>query len=182
MTPTLAGFSASVWAHFSAEGRTSASTKFTEIDYTVGYERSFGALGVAVGHVWYTYPRDSDGIDNSAEVFASLSYDMVLSPSLSIYHDYDEFDAQYYELGLSHLLEVPTLGEGFAFTPFVNVGFASDADKVYADDGLVQVTFGTYFDLALGDVAITPSLNYTAESDDVAENEFWMGTSLSYSF
>ena len=172
---------ANVWAHLSGEGDRQAE-KFTEVDYTLSYDISLGIASIGLGHVWYTFPDSDDGIDDSAEFFASISFDTLLSPSFSFYHDYDAFDAQYYELGLSHTLECSYLGEGFNITPFVNFGFASNAEKVYADSGgLVQITYGAYFDLDLGDIAVTPSINYTNESDDAASNEFWVGLAFDYS-
>lgn len=181
-TGDYGSLSSSVWAHFSAEGEESAGEKFTEIDYTLSYAINFGKVGLSVGHLWYTYPRDSDGIDNSNELFASIEVDTFLTPTFSVFHDYDEFDAQYYELGISHTIETDWLGDGFNITPYVTTGFASHAEKVYADNGFVQVTFGTSFDAKLGDVTVTPSLNVTRESDDFADNEFWVGTNFAWSF
>lgn len=73
------------------------------------------------------------------------------------------------------------MGEGFNVTPYVNFGFADDR-VIYADTGLVQATFGISSELALGDVSVVPSLNYTAESDDNADNQFWVGFKLGYAF
>ena len=172
--------SGNVWAHLSAEGDRQ-DEKFTEVDYTLNYSVSLGILELGVGHIWFTFPRDDDMISDTAEFFGSLSVDTFLNPSLSVYHDYQDFDAQYYELGLSHTLECSYLGEGFNITPFVNFGFASNAEKVYEDSsGLVQVTYGAYFDLALGDIAVSPSLNYTSQVDDATQNEFWIGVAFNY--
>lgn len=170
----------SVWAHFSAEGGESAAEKFTEVDYTLRWDKSFGALSVGAGHLWYSYPRDSDDIEDTAEFFVTASYDTMLSPIVSVYRDYDLYDATYLELILSHTLEIASLGDGFAITPFINLGFADDSEKVYSDDGFVQATFGISMETKLGDVTIIPSLNVTRESDDLATNEFWVGTTFSY--
>lgn len=172
--------SANVWAHLSAEGAEGAEG-FTEVDYTLSYDVSLGPVAVSVGHIWFTFPDDDDDIKDTAEFFAAASLDTILSPSVSVYHDYDEFDAQYYELGLSHTFDCGCMGEGFNMTPFVNFGFASSADGVYTDNGHVQTTFGAYFDMNLGDIAVSPSLNYTLEADDSASDEFWVAISFSYS-
>ncbi|MCB0317549.1 MAG: hypothetical protein KDD56_02245 [Bdellovibrionales bacterium] len=171
----------SAWSHLSGEGGKSTATKFTEIDYTASYDVSFDNVGLSFGHIWYTYPADSDGINDTSEFFASIAFDTFLTPTVSAYHDYEEFDAQYYELGLSHTVETDALGDGFNMTPYVTFAFASNADKVYADDGLVHVTFGVSFDAAIGDVVLSPSLNVTREADDLTENEFWTGINFGYS-
>lgn len=172
--------SAGLWGHLSAEGDRKAEG-FTELDETVEYSISLGVASLAVGHVWYTYPINDDDIADTAEVYGSVSLDVPASPSLTVYHDYREFDVQYYSLGFEHTLEIPALGEGFAMTPYVDFGFATNAEKVYSDDsGLMHVTYGLAFDLPLGDVSVTPSLNYNSKVDDLTTNEFFVGFGLSY--
>jgi hypothetical protein len=178
-----------VWSHLSAEGGTTNIDKFTEIDYTLTYALALDPIAVKVGHLWYTYPKDSDNLENTAEIFASVVIDdealgspFPLSPTLSAYHDYDLVDGQYYELGISHTFEPKGLGDGFNFTPYAAFGFAEDQTPVYAANGFVQSTFGVSTSLSMGDVAVTPSLNYTAEADENLKNEFWFGMTFGYTF
>ena len=172
----------SVWAHFPGESHRSSEEKFTETDYTLNYEHSFGLVALGLGHVWYVYPDDDDDIVDTAEFFGSLSFDTVLSPRVSVYEDYREFDTQYYELALSQKIEDNSLGEGFNVTPYINVGFVTNGDTVYdRDSGLVQITTGLASDLKLGNLLlVTPSLNYTFEIDDATVNEFWLKISIGY--
>lgn len=170
-----------VWSHLSAEGGQSSAEKFTEIDYTAHWDISMDAWSFSLGHIWYQYPRDSDGIEDSAELFASVSYDTMLKPTLKAFHDYDQYDNQYYELGFSHAFETSALGDGFKTTPFVAIGFADNAEKVYADEsGVTHVAIGTSFDFQTGDLTVTPNLNYNIEVDDATQNEFWVGVRLGY--
>lgn len=178
-----------VWAHLSAEGGTTGIEKFTEVDYTLAYTNSYDAFTFKVGHIWYTFPKDSDNIDDSAEVFATVVIDdaalgcpFALTPTLSVYHDYDLVDGQYYELGISHTLSTDALGKGFSITPYAAFGFASDQTPLYAEDGFVQSTFGVSTTLNWGDITVTPSANFTAEADDNLNNEFWYGMNFGYSF
>lgn len=173
-------FGGSVWSHLSAEGNRKDEA-FTEIDYTLTYDISYEAFSFTLGHVFYTFPKDdNDLILSSNEIFASVTADALLAPTFSFYHDYQAFDAQYYELNFSHSLEIDQLGKGFNTTPYVAVGFASNSEKVYNDDGATHVAFGTSFDLTLGDVAFTPSLNYSRKIDESTVSEFWMGITLSH--
>ena len=178
----------SLWMHLSGEGDRQEE-KFTELDETLTYSVAFGPATVQVGNVWYTYPDDTDAIKDSAEVFGVLSVDdsefnsvFTLTPTLSVYHDYREYDAQYYELGISHPLTPKWLGEGFNVTPFAAFGFASNAEKVYNDNGLVQITWGLSSTVPLGIFSLTPSVNYTHKIDDATVNELWFGTTLAVSF
>jgi len=181
--------SANLWMHLSAEGDRQAE-KFTELDETISWAYTFDPVTIKLGHVWYNYPDDSDAIDDSAEFFVNLVLDdssfndfFPLTPTFSFYHEYRITDAQYYELVFSHLFEPEFMGKGFNITPFVNIGFASNAEKVYDDEqGLVQVIYGISSSVPLGDVLLIPSLNYTSSVDDAATNEFWFGSSVNYSF
>lgn len=182
---TLSG---SIWMHTSGDDD-STSPKFFEMDDTLSYSMNFQPITVKIGHIWYTYPRDSDDLDNTAEFFGTIVLDdselnpfLGLAPTLSVYHDYDLINGQYYELGFSHSFTCGSLGDGFNLTPFVSMAFASKEEEVYADNGLVQVTYGISSNLTLGDIAVVPSLNFTQEADDNTENEFWFGTSLAYNF
>jgi hypothetical protein len=178
----LGSVSASAWSSIVAESNRKANS-FTEVDYTLSWTKQFGDISVSLGHIWYTYPYDkADVFPATEEFFGSVAYNTLLTPTLTVYHDYDAFDAQYYELGLSHRIESAALGEGFNVTPFAALGFASNAEKVYHDDGLVQVTTGVSSELHLGDIVVTPSLNYTFESDQNLVNNFWSGVNFAYSF
>lgn len=172
----------SLWMHLPGETQ-DRPEKFTEMDATLSHDITFGDLTFSVGHVWYMYLDEvEEGSPESAEFFASVSVDTFLTPTFSVYHDYREFDAQYYGLLFSHTIESAKLGEGFNITPYVDFGFASHAEKLYADNGLVQVTVGVSSELSLGIFSVIPSVNYTFESDEYALNELWVGLSLGYSF
>lgn len=170
-----------VWSHLSAEGGQSAAEKFTEIDYTAHWGIAVDAWSFSLGHIWYQYPRDSDGIENTAEVFASVSHSCELNPTLKVFHDYDQYDNQYYELSMSHAFETAALGDGFKTTPFMAIGFADNAEKVYDEDsGITHVAVGTSFDFQSGDLTVSPNLNYNFQVDDATQDEFWIGIRLGY--
>lgn len=178
-----------VWSHLSGEGGSSSSSKFTEVDYTLSYAYSISPVTFKLGHIWYTFPADSDDIEGTAEFFGTIVVDdgalgspFALNPTFSVYEDYDLVEGEYYELGFSHPFDVPSLGDGFNLTPYVSFGFAQNEEPVYADDGFVQATFGVSSNLTLGSLAVVPSLNYTAESDKNATNEFWFGMSITKGF
>ncbi|MBX7143641.1 MAG: hypothetical protein K1X79_04250 [Oligoflexia bacterium] len=177
----------SPWSHISAEGDRQVD-KFFEIDHTIAYEASWDPITIKVGHVWYTYPDNSDELPASEEFFATVVWDdssvspFSLAPTFSAYHDYDLVDGQYYELGLSHAFDVSSSnGQSYPVTPFAAFGFASNSEAIYEHNGLVQITTGVSSSLKLGDIDVTPSLNYTFGLDDNTVNEFWFGMSLSYS-
>ncbi len=175
---TLTG---SVWGHLSGEGSDGASVEnFTEVDYTLSYSIPVGSATFTAGHLWYTYPDSDDNIDNTAEVFGSIALaELPLSPVVSVFHDYDLYDATYIELGLSHVFDV---GSESSLTPYVAFGFGAHADKYYAEDGLVQTTVGANLQIPVDSVSVIPGVHYTFESDANATDELWFGTTVSYVF
>ena len=173
--------SANLWMHISAEGGgTDKPEPFTEIDETLRYTYATEEMAFSVGLAWYTYPDSDDDIASTGEAFASIAFNGLVNPVFSVYHDYDEFDAQYYELGFSHTFE--EVADGVSLTPYVGFGFASNSEKLYADDGFVQTTTGLSLSVPVGEVSLVPSVNYTFEADDNAVNQFWFGFAVNYSF
>lgn len=177
--------SGNLWMHLSAEGDRQAE-KFTELDETISYAYTFGSLTAKTGFLWYTYPNSDDDINDTSEFFAGLSLDdsemspFSLSPSLTYYRDYREFLTSYFELTLSHEIETDAVGKGFNVTPYVTLGF-NDGGAVYEDDGLEFIATGVSFAATLGDISLTPSLNYSFEIDDATTNEFWVSVAFGYS-
>lgn len=182
---TLSG---GAWSHISAEGNHKAE-KLTEVDYNVTYSFAIEDTTLKLGHIWYTYPEDRDGVFvDTKEFFATIAYNdaetnpfIAMNPSLTVYNDYDFLSGgQYYELGLSHLIEYGAGDKAWNLTPYVTFGFASNSEKIYANNGLVQTTFGVSTTLPFGELTLTPSLSYTAESDKNTVNEFWFGTTVGW--
>lgn len=171
---------ASVWSHFSSENNRK-SEAFTEIDYTLSYSYALDGATVSLGHIFYTYPKDNTGtFPATQEYFATVALDLPLTPTVSFFHDYDEFTMQYYELGFSQEVTPSFLGDGFNATPYISLGFVSNAEELYDDNGLAHITFGSSFKTSLGDFGIVPSVNYTAKVDDNTRNEFWIGFRVDY--
>lgn len=172
---------AKAWLQGEGANRTSAQ-RFTRIDYTVDYTYDFGIIDATIGHIFFTFPDDSDNIADTNEVFARIAMDLPLAPTYTFYHDYDENNSNYMTVDLSHTIECPALGDGFNVTPYVTAGFAESANGVYGKDGHVHTTFGVTMDLSLGDIAVVPGFHYTRGSDIVAADTFFAGTTLSYTF
>ncbi len=171
-----------IWSHFSLEGEDDIGNDFTEVDYAASYTLPIEEVGLSVGHIWYTFPRGKDvdfGLVNSNEIFVEAAFeDTLLSPVFTFYSDYNEFKYEYYNLNLSHSLDL----EKISLVPSTNLGFASNSEKVYADDGLVEVTLGLAVPLELDSVTLNPNANYTFGIDDFTDDEFWAGIDIGVTF
>jgi hypothetical protein len=171
--------SGNTWVHLSAD-QDSGQDRFTETDYTLKYSLDVDKISLSAGGIWYRYP--SSDLTDTEEVFGSISYDYdLLNPVLTVYRDVGEFENWYYEATISHEFEKVLESEA-TLTPYSTFGFASDAEKVYDGDGLVQVTVGSSVSFDMGPIAVAPNVNYTFKVDDATVNNFWMGTNVSYSF
>lgn len=179
---TIGGYN---WMHISADGNTNVE-EFFEMDWGLTYELpAFDPFTLTIGNLWYTYPNDEDDIEGTSEGFVSLAFDdseynsfYTINPKITVSRDWDVYENWYYELNFSHTYEGGSLPDGVTLSPYVTLGFASDAELLYADDGLEYVTEGVSLGLPLNKLVITPSINFTHEVDDLTVDEFWFGVTL----
>ncbi|MCB0325723.1 MAG: hypothetical protein KDD69_19210 [Bdellovibrionales bacterium] len=188
---------------FDANGdlfRGERANKFVEVDPAVNYDLTLGIATFSVGHIWYTDPHEGttdiilggQEIDvgpaapDTAEFYGGIALDVLGQPSLTVYHDYRRFEYQYYALQFSENLDEEMLGdffgEGFNLTPYALFGFATSADEVYNDkSGLKHVNVGVRSTMFLGNIRVTPILQYNFGTDDAlngierTDNDFVFG-------
>ncbi len=107
MTVAYKGFSANVWGNvdtnFYVQGTANSNTNYwNETDFTLAYDWTVGEVGMTAGYIYYGL----DGIPDSQEVFARAAWRTLLTPTLSIYRDYDNLAGWYITLGISHSLPI----------------------------------------------------------------------------
>ncbi len=173
------GFSGIIWANYDAD----EGDQWTELDYTLDYSTSLGkvspeleALSVSVGYTYYTFPNLDEG-DDSHEVYLAAGLDVLLSPSLAVYYDFDEGDGVYYEFGLEHgfSLGKPTL------TLAGSVGYNDGQWGYESSFSAVVLSAGL-------EVPLTPSLSWAASAaaslalDSQYDDEFSAGAGIAWSF
>jgi hypothetical protein len=173
------GFSGIVWANYDVD----EGSEWTELDCTLDYSTSLGcvspdlnALSVSAGYTYYTFPNLDEG-DESHEVYLAAELDVLLSPSLATYYDFDEGDGVYYEFGLEHAFSLgkPTLTLGGS------VGY-NDGQWGY------ESSFSAGILSAGLEVPLTPSFSWTVSAaaslalDNQYDDEFFAGTGIAWSF
>lgn len=96
---SIGGFTVSWWGNMSEN-----TGEMNEVDLTLDYSADLGDLvSVSVGNILY----DVDGLKDTNELYLGVSLNTLLSPSLTGYYDYDEFDGNYYlVLGIGHDFEI----------------------------------------------------------------------------
>jgi hypothetical protein len=101
---TYGGFGANLWANYDT-----GTNEHNETDLTVNFSNSVDKFSYDVGYIFYAL--DGSGTDGSGndtqEIYLTLGYDMLLSPSLTVYLDFDEGDGAFIVASVSHAFELP---------------------------------------------------------------------------
>jgi hypothetical protein len=69
----------------------------------LNYANSIDKFSYDAGYIYYAL----DGFDDTQEVYLSLAYDVILSPSLTIYYDFDEGEGAFIVAAVGHSFELP---------------------------------------------------------------------------
>ncbi|MEN6584174.1 MAG: hypothetical protein ABFD54_17145 [Armatimonadota bacterium] len=164
------GLSFNFWASMDTTGIYDNSGTFTEHDYTLSYAFSQGCCSMTTGYVYYAFPNTT--FHSTQELFGSVCFGGLLSPTLSINYDVDEADGFYaalsggYSCNLMAWKKTPTtlnlsakLGYGSSdYNSFYFFG----QDKSALDD--LVLTASVPFEMN-GKYKITPSVSYSMAVD-----------------
>ncbi len=111
-TVSYRGFSANVWGNLDTKPYTAAGDRnpanWTETDFTLSYASAIGKVTASLGYIFYGLNAPVQGAadpPDSQEVFASISIDTLLSPTLTLYKEIDHYRQWYVLLGISHAFE-----------------------------------------------------------------------------
>jgi hypothetical protein len=146
-----------------------------EVDVWAGISQSFGALTVSATYQAWMYGSDTETI-----LDIGLSYDCLLSPSLTIHNRLDEGasggqDGTVLVLGISHDFEVGPV----TISPSAGVGYFLEDDyhPASTDDGFGYTSFGlsaslplTFIDSKFGEWDLHGGLTYYITDDQVVAN------------
>jgi hypothetical protein len=96
-----------------------------ESDYYLSYAYTIGNLTLSAGHTWYGYPGTGT---SSKEFYFSASYNCFLTPTIAVYHDYEDGrkfgkgDSDYFDLTLSQTWDLYK-PYGITYTVGTTLGF-----------------------------------------------------------
>jgi len=133
ITVSHKGFSFNLWGNLDTDFYTTNDSDFNETDMTLSYATGLGPIGLDMGYIYYAL----EGADTE-EIYLSMGIDTVLSPSLTVYRDFDEFQGWYINLGISHSIDI---SDGMTLDLGGSVGYMSVDDTTYSEfhDGLISV-------------------------------------------
>jgi len=152
-------FYAGVWA----SNPISNDDDLSEVDLYAGYGLAVtDMLSVDFGVTRYTYEGGSG--DDSTEVYVGLAADMMLSPSLYYYHDFD-YEVNSVILSVGHSLPVDAINASLDFA--ASVGYINRVD---ADD-YTYASVGVAIPYALSETAtLTVGVEYIYNDTDAFFN------------
>lgn len=202
MTIGYKGFSVNLWGnldtkpYFAGTGETNYSNTWNETDLTLSYTKNLGLFNVGGGYIYYALGalnKDAPKRADSQELFATVSLNTFLSPTLTVYKEIDRYKQWYFLLGISHTFElnkVASLKLGASASYLLST--YADAALFYAGagyggypkfDGNALATndkFGNFHDgtitaslpiKATGNITITPTISYIFPLSGDAKDE-----------
>lgn len=193
------GLTFDIWAnmHTTDYGETAGygdcGGEFDEIDYTVYYTRTDGQFTWSAGLTRYTYPHT--GYESTSEVYAVLSGNVLLQPSVSVFYDFDEGDGFYASLGFGHSFPLGRFSESVSASLHLSTSVAaasSNYNELYF--GVDETTLTDFMVSASLPVAVSrritvsPFAGYSALLDNRLresvrkEDNFWTGITISFGF
>lgn len=199
---SMGGLSASVWFSntYPAAAPQYAGKDVVEFDWTVDYSGDIGdtGLGYSVGGIGYTYLYDS--ASNFPELYAGLSADTLLAPSLTVYYNVADSQNKAYlagdmwiDLGLSSSVADFDLSGTVSYAIWKNDATNRPVGAVDTfKDGLSLAAISVSKDIEVASVTMTPSMTFTyplakKQSDGAryiyglpVKSEFIAGVNFSY--
>jgi len=164
------GFTANVWANMDLTDINDNQGEFNEIDYTLGYAGEYEKLSYGAGVIGYQFPNTE--FDTTWEVYGSVGYDTLLSPTLTVYYDFDEATGFYGTFGIGHSFELPKVSDMVSMSLDLgsHVGLASKNwnNFYYGSDhtAFVDLVFGASLPVAIGDhLTVSPTVSYSTVLD-----------------
>jgi len=103
LTVEYYGFSFNLWGNLDlAVPESETYSPWNETDMTVGYDHSFGPVGVGAGYIYYAL----DSLPNSQEAYISVGIDTILAPSFTAYREFAHYPGWYLNLGVSQSFDL----------------------------------------------------------------------------
>jgi hypothetical protein len=101
-------FAANIWGNYDsdvAEWTSNGKTghgEMSEVDVTLSYTKSIDKLTLTGGYIYYAF----EGFNDTQEFFVTAAYDTLLSPSLTVYYDYDEGNGAFIIASIGHTFKL----------------------------------------------------------------------------
>ena len=177
---SFGSFTVSWWGNMSEN-----SGDLNEVDVVLDYSTDLGDMvSVSVGNILY----DVDGLTDTNEAYLGFGLNLPLSPTATVYYDYDEFDTIYTTLGIGHDIE---LSETLALSLGATGSYLFDDENGFGtkQEWLHNLELSAGADYAISDlVSVGASFLYSAPLSESAKRntgiseEFAGGAAVTLTF
>ena len=196
---TYGSFDTNIWANYDSDQYEADSSddghgEFTETDVTLSYSMGMDKWSFTGGYIYYAL----DGANDTQELFLTVGYDILLSPELTVYYDYDEGNGVFIVTSIGHsidLSEAIALNLGASASYNINnevMGYDEDGDDF---SNFYNAELSASVDIPVTQaISVSPMLAYSfpissdAEdaikgiSDDGDKDIFYGGLNVTLSF
>jgi len=194
---TYGVFGVNIWANYDSDSQIDEGNghgEFNETDITLSYTRSMDKWTFGTGYIYYAL----NGANDTQELYLSAEYDTLLSPSLTLYYDFDEGNGAFVVAAIGHSFEIAkdinwNLGASASYNINNKVmGLDKDGDDF---SNFYNAELSTSVDIPVWKaVSIAPKLAYSFPlsndakeairniSDDGDKEIFYGGINLTLSF
>jgi hypothetical protein len=189
MTVGYRGFSVNLWGNLDTKpyspAGTSYASEWNETDFVLSYTKALGMFTVGGGYAYYSLAslnRDAPDRADSQELSATVSFNTLLAPTLTIYKEIDHYRNWYFLLGISHVLELNNV-LSLKLAAMASYLLSTDADTYPKFNGDALPTtdkFSNFHDGTLSVslpikaatyLTVTPSLSYIFPLSSDARDE-----------
>ncbi len=165
-------FSASYWTNYDLK-----TDEANETDLTISYARESGDFSYEAGYIYYAI----DGASNDTqELYLSVTYATLLSPTVALYYDFDAGDGAFLVASASHSMPLPVGNSiDLEFGASISVNIDNDVMSIDTNgDGNTDAFTGFYngevsaslsIPLKNG-ISISPTIAYTTALSNDAED------------
>ncbi|MCK5707274.1 MAG: MipA/OmpV family protein [Candidatus Aureabacteria bacterium] len=154
------GFTINAWGNMDLDDANALKNEFSELDLTLEYAWSYQEFDLSAGIIIYSFPNSA--VNDSGEFYFGIVGNYKLSPSLTLYYDYEEGSGLYASFDISHTCP------HFRISDSATGEVVFDAGIGWADSNMTNFMFGldesALSDLHLGlSVPIALSESWTIE-------------------
>jgi hypothetical protein len=202
MTLGCKGFSVGLWGnldtrpYYGGTDDINYASAWNETDFTLSYTHDLGLVSLGGGYIYYALGalnKDAPDRADAQEIFATVSLNTILAPTLTAYKEIDHYRNWYFLLGISQAWEFNrtvslkiaatasyllstyadanlfNAGAGYGGYPKFN-GNAQATDDKFSNfhDGTVTVSLPVK---AAKYLTVTPTITYVFPLSDEARNE-----------
>ena len=189
------GFTGSIWANIDMTDFNGTAGEFSEIDYALDYSGSVGdtVVGYSLGVIQYIFPTVGETDASTTEIYGGLSFDVPLSPFITVYGDVNAIKGAYVQFGVGHSLEMeidPDYSVGLDLSASFGFGSSGYNNGYFGIDEAKwnDFTIGVGVPFNLKYVSLTPSFNMsTMISEEIGDTlsertNYWFALSFGKSF